>query len=246
MGALKKIRGLTQIMLKSITRGQIADETIQNLQIATDAAIATSKLADGANLIKRDGAGSVTVSGDKITNVGAPAADTDAVNRGYVLAQVAALGTAAEFKNSALSRLATPPSSPSTGARYLIIATATGDWAGKENQIAEWNGAAWEFTVCTTGTYIAIDDETNCIYYFGGSTWTKRTFADNFVDGEEPTVTADSPTVTLAYTPLSGTEKVYVNGMRQSRGSNYTIAGAVITFEENLLDGDSVIVDYRK
>lgn len=86
----------------------------------------------------------------------------------------ATLGTQAEWQESALDRLAAPPGTPTAGDRYLIIATATGVWAGKENQIAEWDGTAWGYVIPTVGTYISVDAETDGIYYFGGSTWTKK------------------------------------------------------------------------
>jgi len=38
-----------------------------------------------------------------------------------------------------------PPMSPATGSKYLVGATPTGAWVGKENQIATWDGAAWTF-----------------------------------------------------------------------------------------------------
>lgn len=56
-----------------------------------------------------------------------------------------------DWMESVLDRLATPPGSPSTGDRYLIIATATGAWSGKENQIAGWDGSAWAYTIPTVG-----------------------------------------------------------------------------------------------
>lgn len=81
-----------------------------------------------------------------------------------------------EWQPSALSRSTTPPGSPASGDRYLVIATATGAWAGHEDSIAEWNGSAWVFTVPTTGTYIGIDDESDGLYLFGGSSWSKKYF----------------------------------------------------------------------
>lgn len=65
---------------------------------------------------------------------------------------------------------------------------------------------------------------------------------------EAPTVTDGSAIVTLANTPQAGTQRVYLNGMRQYAGvgNDYTIAGAVITFAANLKNPkDIVIVDYK-
>jgi len=46
---------------------------------------------------------------------------------------------------STISDLAAPPTSPSTGDRHRVIATATGDWVGKEGFIAEYDTTSWLF-----------------------------------------------------------------------------------------------------
>ena len=38
---------------------------------------------------------------------------------------------------------ATPPAQPATGDRYLIASGATGDWAGKDGQVAVFDGTGW-------------------------------------------------------------------------------------------------------
>jgi len=65
---------------------------------------------------------------------------------------------------------------PSTGDRYLIAGTGVNDFSGQDNDIAEWDGAAWVFTTPTIGTYVAVDDENNGLYLFGGSSWDKKFF----------------------------------------------------------------------
>ncbi len=60
-------------------------------------------------------------------------------------------------------------------------------------------------------------------------------------------VTNNSPVVgSLAHTPISGREAVYLNGLRMLKGSgnDYTIAGPVITFEYDLHTNDQVTVEY--
>ncbi len=72
---------------------QIKDLTIANLQIATDAAVATSKLADSDEFIFRDGSvpftsnlqmGADSTSTHRIVFVSDPVDDTDAVNKGWI------------------------------------------------------------------------------------------------------------------------------------------------------------------
>lgn len=104
-------------------------------------------------------------------------ADAEIVDKKYVDDAVAGSGTSAEWQDSCLDILLTPPGSPSTGDRYLINGTGTGAWAGQDYDIAEWNGSSWDFTTPTTGTFVGVDDETDGIYYFGGSgPWTKSFF----------------------------------------------------------------------
>lgn len=52
-----------------------------------------------------------------------------------------------------VSRTNTPPGSPADGAAYIVTATATGAWAGKEGQIAYWLTAvaAWQFIIPANG-----------------------------------------------------------------------------------------------
>lgn len=61
---------------------------IVNADIASNAAIATSKLADGANFIKRDGSvamtGALAMGNFKITGLATPTLATDAATKGYV------------------------------------------------------------------------------------------------------------------------------------------------------------------
>jgi len=68
------------------------------------------------------------------------------------------------------------------------------------------------------------------------------------VFGELPTLNTGAETATLAFTPINGTELVYLNGVRQIRGISYdyTIGTNVITFNSpGLQPNDIVLVDYR-
>jgi hypothetical protein len=71
--------------------------------------------------------------------------------------------------------LATPPVSPSAGAAYIIAASGTGAWAGKDGKIAYFN-AVWKFITPREGLLIWVNDE-DTLYYFSGSAWLK--YSDN-------------------------------------------------------------------
>jgi hypothetical protein len=84
-----------------------------------------------------------------------------------------------EWQDSVLDRAITPPGSPVTGDRYLIDGTlgaATGDWAGEEESIAQYNGTTWDFTAPTTGMFVSVDDENTVLYYYGGASWASKAF----------------------------------------------------------------------
>ena len=88
-------------------------------------------------------------------------------NKQYVDLAVAEGG--GDWLASVESVLATPPSSPSNGDRYLVSASSpTGAWSGKGNEIAQWNSSssAWEFTTPSVGTHVYVE---------GGSTFAGNT-----------------------------------------------------------------------
>jgi hypothetical protein len=90
---------------------------------------------------------------------------------------IEALVNSIEWQDSVLDAdILTPPGSPTTGDRYLINGTGAGGWAGKDNQIAEWDGTAWQYTLPTTGMFVSADDEDTLLYYYGGASWSTKSF----------------------------------------------------------------------
>lgn len=71
-----------------IRQRQIADGAINDAKVQAGANIATSKLADGANFIKKDGTvamtGNLDLGNQKIVNVQTPSSGNDAANKTYV------------------------------------------------------------------------------------------------------------------------------------------------------------------
>jgi len=104
-----------------------------------------------------------------------PSAATDLATKGYVDSVASGL----DWQDSVIDKdLTTPPGSPVTGDRYIVAAGATGAWAGKDNNITEWDGSAWVFTVQNEGFATWVEDE-NIVYVWSGSSWNKF---GNFVD----------------------------------------------------------------
>lgn len=67
--------------------------------------------------------------------------------------------------------LTTPPVSPLNGDRYIIPSGATGVWAGKTGQIAEYT-TTWAYYTPVIGWTCYVDDEQK-IYSWNGSDWVR-------------------------------------------------------------------------
>ncbi len=102
-------------------------------------------------------------------------ADTQIVDKKYVDDVAASLGTQAEWQDSCLDEVLDPTSlTPSSGDRYLINGTGAGAWSGHDNEIAEWDGSAWQYTSPSTGMYTSVDDTNDALFYYSGSAWVKK------------------------------------------------------------------------
>lgn len=116
--------------------------------------------------------GIVNMNGNRIINLSTPTDNSDAATKDYVDSKVQGL----DWQDSVLDKdLTSPPSSPSEGDRYIVAAnqpdgTASGDWSGHENDIAEWNDSSWEFTTPNKGFAVYVEDETKQ-YNWNGSSW---------------------------------------------------------------------------
>ena len=102
----------------------------------------------------------------EIIGLATPTVPAAAATKGYVDGKVQGV----DWQPSVLGELATPPGSPTTGDRYLIIATATGDWVGREDDIAEWNGTSWDFTTPNDGFAVWLED-VNVQKVYNGTAW---------------------------------------------------------------------------
>jgi hypothetical protein len=68
--------------------------------------------------------------------------------------------------------LTAPPASPVEADRYIVPASATGAWAGKTGQIAEYQSSAWVFYPPATGWTAYVDDEQK-LYSWNGTAWVR-------------------------------------------------------------------------
>jgi hypothetical protein len=273
-------------MPTQVQKRQIADGAIDDSKVGAGAGIQTSKLLDGAEFFKRNGAvlatGNHDMNNNKIINLGSPTTAGDAVNKSYVDTSINNLSAVYKYKTvRAASTVNITISNPATSV-FDGITLVNGDrllvknqTIQAENGIYVFNGSAialtratdsdlWnEFTGCTVSVYEGAtfgDTRWYCPVNDGGTLGTTAiTFiqdvsngltAANFVDKEVPTgaINGSNTSFTLANTPTSGTEHVYLNGLLQESGSgnDYTISANTITFIFAPLTGEKIRVSYRK
>jgi len=203
-----------------IKKRQIENLAIVDADVATGAAIATTKLAEGANFIQRDGSVPFTANQDmggfKITGLGVPASANDAVRL------VDLQNTQAGLSGKDSVKVATTANISLSGVQSIDgVSVATGDRVLVKNQ--------------TTATQ-------NGIYVCATGAWTRATDADSagelksgsFVFVSEGTINADSGwilstdgAITIGSTAINFT---------QFSGGGQIIAGAGLTKSGNSID----------
>lgn len=117
--------------------------------------------------------------------------------------------------------LTAPPGGPTAGDRYIVAAVGTGDWAGHDNEIAEWDGAAWLFTVPAEGSSTWVKAEKAYQDFDGTGAWEPGSPQElavfNAADGiltaaTPPTVALRNEREMLAY-PNAVTSTAYFTGV---------------------------------
>jgi hypothetical protein len=214
-----QIRGNTQIIAG----------TIYDAQIAASAAIASSKLADGANWIKKDGSVAFTAAqslgGFKLTNVADPTVSTDAATKNYVdtlattgLSVKAAVDYLAIAGNVTLSGLATQANGDwgvalTAGMRVLVMANTT----ATENGVYTVAAGAW---TRATDFNSSANILPNSFFFVGKGTSYADTGWTLTTDG---TITPGSTAMSFSQFSAAGT--ITVSGT-----SGLTKAGSALSF----------------
>jgi hypothetical protein len=163
----------------TIAGRQIRDGAITNSKVAAGAAIESSKLADGANFVKKDGTvaftGNQSMGNNKLTTLGTPTDSGDATTKGYVDGLIAALPSAYKYRNvhaatTADINLSNPGTSTfdghtlTSGQRLLVWQESN----SADNGIYVFNGSSSALTRATdsdawdelTGTLVYVDQGT--------------------------------------------------------------------------------------
>lgn len=79
---------------------------------------------------------------------------------------------------SVIGFLDTPPGSPSQGDRYVVAASPTGAWAGKEGFVAAYYGAGWVFFNPAPGWSLTDMSDGSAYLFIGDGGVTPPTEAD--------------------------------------------------------------------
>lgn len=260
---------------------QIQDATIADAQIASDAAIALSKLSEA--VLQADGGqamtGNLPAGGHKVTGLGAPSASTDAATKGYVDGVAQGLNIKQSVR-VATTQAQTLASDFVNGDTIDGVVLATGDRVLVKDQAdASENGI---YVVAASGAPARADDastgaEVKSMFTFveegttnGDTGWvcttngtitldttdlafTQFSSAGSipvFVDMETPsgTINGSNTAFSLAYTPVSGSVHLHLNGvLLEAGGSNdYTISGVNITMLTAPESGSKLRASYRR
>lgn len=133
----------------------------------------------------------------------------------------------------------TPPGTPALADRYIIPEGATGAWSGKTNQIAEWNGSAWDFYAPQVGWTCYVDDEQK-IYSWNGSAWVRTGGAlQTITAGNGLTGGGQADTVTLHVGAGDGIT-VTADAVSAKAGKGIVVNSTGI---EANIDGESIVYD---
>lgn len=105
--------------------------------------------------------------------------------------------------------LAIPPENPSQNDLYIVGVGASGEWEGKDNQLAFYDNG-WRFCQARQGTKYWVIDE-NCIYVFNMTSWSKFNGGESSGGGEG----GESGDNTSGATALSQLDDVSLNSISQ-------------------------------
>ena len=63
-----------------------------------------------------------------------------------------------EWQRAVKTIMSSPPASPIKGDRYIVGSLGTDEWSGHDDQLAEYDGALWEFIVPFEGMIIYVSN----------------------------------------------------------------------------------------
>lgn len=203
----------TPIGASTASTGAFTSLTVSGDNVITEISGATED-----NIVTFDSSGNIQDSGYTLNDSGTATTDLWSANK--IQAAIDQGFDASLYENPVIDRdLTAPPGSPSSGDRYIVAATATGDWASHENDIAEYNGSSWDFETPVEGSTCWVNDE-NVRITFNGTTWVTAS-----AGGDMNASTYDPTAVSEQLVGLTATQSLTnktVNGVVLSNGGAAT------------------------
>lgn len=147
----------------TIAGRQIRDGAITNSKVAAGAAIDTSKLADGASFVKKDGTvaltGNLDFGNNKGTNIATPTNTGDAANKAYVDNLINALPSAYKYRNVHAATTANINLSNPGTATFDGHTLSTGDRLLVKDQTTQSQNGIYVFDTSSTALTRATDSD---------------------------------------------------------------------------------------
>ncbi|HWA20503.1 MAG TPA: DUF2793 domain-containing protein [Devosia sp.] len=75
-----------------------------------------------------------------------------------------------------------PPGSPAEGDSYIVAASGSGAWVGKDGKLASWLDGGWEFLMPGEGWLAFVEDDAEFVLHHTGA-WSALIGADGFEEG---------------------------------------------------------------
>lgn len=146
-----------------IRERQIADGAVTDAKVKAGAAIATSKLEDGAEFVKRDGSvpmtGSLNANNNAVLNVPTPTLSGHAAPKSYIDAAIAALDQAYKYRNVRVASTGNVNiSNPGTGT-FDGVALSQGDRILLKDQTSAEENGIYVFDTSSTDMVRATDSD---------------------------------------------------------------------------------------
>lgn len=111
--------------------------------------------------------GDIDADGNTVINLATPLDGSDAATKDYVDQNISGL----TYQEAVIDNtLDTPPGGEVLGDRYIVAPVGQAAWAGHDNDIAEYNGAGWNFTDPVSGFAVYVTASTS-LFTYNGSTW---------------------------------------------------------------------------
>ena len=227
-----------------VVNRQIADQAIDNSKISSSAAIASSKLADGANFLKKDGSvvltGNLDANSNKVTNLDTPTSGGDATNKTYVDGQISNLSSV--FTSKGTVRLGTTANITLSGAQTIDgVSAIAGDrilvraqTAPAENGLYLVASGAWTRTVDmdawaeVPGAWVTVQE---------GSTLADHVFLSTANQGgtlNTTSITWSDQTAIAGYSNSNFVDKEVPSGSINGSNTAFTLANTPTAGSEHL------------